>query len=114
MKAMKTMPADQAEETQPIQTEDPEPLRKDATETEAAAHKSLLNCYANKTIATYGKNVFSGESLWFDFCRTFRPQSIKLWTRPIILTWPDFLAKREIHIAEGKRRQRDKAIIEIL
>lgn len=107
-------PESNTEEALPTLTDDPDPPRKDTTDKEKAAHTELIQEYTNAMFMAYEKTAFYGESLWFDFGTAFRPKSIKLRTIPMLSTWAKFLTKRDMHVADGKRRKRDKAIIELL
>lgn len=65
-------------------------------------------------VEAYKSMKLNVEIIWLDFQFSFRPEFIKLWSRPIMTIFLDFLTQRDDQIDGTEKKARDTAIKDLL
>lgn len=108
------IPALEEQTAYPNHHDDPNPAPETATALEKEDKKKALREYGFEMLEAYKETCMIGQAQWLDFITAFGPHSVRSWTRPMLAKWADFLTKRDIFVASGRKMSRAEAIIELL
>lgn len=98
----------------PNYADDPEPLDPTAPKKEHINHLKTLRDYSSEMFTAFSKTSMRGEHLWTDFISSFRPHTIRSWTKPMLHEWRDLLIRRGIYVQTVRTRSPYEAIIDVL
>lgn len=107
-------PEQENQEELMMHPDDPDPPQVGASEAQVLAYKKAVQSYTREMLEAYMETSLTGESLWTDFRTAFRPQSINLWTRPMMTIWADFLTNRGVYINQCGNKTRANALVQLL
>ena len=95
-------------------TDDPIPPLGTASDIQKQSYITAVKEYAREMLDTYHLTKMKGERLWLNVRTSFRPSSIRLWSRPVITLWADFFIERDVFVDESGKKNRASAIIDLL
>lgn len=98
----------------PNYADDPDPLPDESPKAKQVAHAKLLREYSHELYVTYKRTHMKGEKLWRSFITSFRPHTVKTWTRSNLIEWTDLLTSRGVYVDDNRSRSPTEAIIDLL
>ena len=95
--------------------DDPDPLPTNASKNMKEDYLKLVEEYSLRVLEAFEICPgFKEESLWFEFTRTFRPETILHMPTELIVRWSHLLRNRGVQLFEKRGLSRKQALIKLL
>ena len=95
--------------------DDPDPLPTNASKKMKEDYLKLVGEYSLRVLEAFEICPgFKEESLWFEFTRTFRPETILHMPTELIVRWSHLLRNRGVQLFEKRGLSRKRALIKLL
>lgn len=98
----------------PNYCDDPDPIEPSASKKDHQTHVKVLRDYSSKLYEAYNKSSMRTENLWIEFITSFRPHTIRSWSKVQLHEWIDLLRNRGFTIKTTRSRSSYESVIDVL